>query len=35
MRNGAEDIVSTLVSDVETDGSPVGSHQFIDEFNLA
>lgn len=30
-----EDTRGTFVLDVETGGSPVGSHQFIDEFNLA
>jgi hypothetical protein len=35
MRHEAEDTVNAIIPDVATGGSPVGSHQFIDEFNLA
>lgn len=35
MRHEAEDRGNAIIPDVATGGSPVGSHQFIDEFNLA
>ncbi len=35
MKHRTQDTVNAIIPDVATGGSPVGSHQFIDEFNLA